>query len=334
MTLVFISCNNESDESGGDKHFKPLPTTNVEKILFVGVKGETPSVYIYDLKQNKYKVFWYKPRETVIDLSVSPDFMKAYFITALSIEEGGTLPLIRKVKLYLVDLKLLRITHIKNFGNTGQIITKWEDENNYTIIMNTIDKVIATDVNQTTQLFNNFGKLLIDESKTFDILKDGFPQPPKTKTNYESPSMRYVIQESAERNAYHLTDRTTKEKDSISSVPLYTNQLSWSYDDKFVTANFYDVNLNNPDGAVTKIDSSSIVIYSLTDKKIQREWNGTGLKNFTLLNDLLLFDSGFGELSELLIYNLKTDEVTNTIHLRGGCGLKNIPGLLVFDVVD
>lgn len=334
LLLIFISCNTDSNESNGDKHFKPVPFQNVEYFLFVGTKSETPSLYKYDLKQNKHKPFWHKPRETVIDLSVSPDFMKAFFITALTIEEGGALPLIRKVKLYLVDLKSSEVKHIMNYGNTGQIITKWEDENNYKIVLNTIDKIIATDINQTTQLFNSFGKLLIDESKTFELLKDGYPQPSKAKVNYESPSMRYSIQESGERIAYYLNDKKTKQQDTLNSQPFFTNQFAWSYDDKFVAANFYDVNLNNPDSTKMIIDSSSIIIYSLADKKIQREWKGNGLKNFTLLNHLLIFDNGFGKQAELVIYNINTDKVINNIIISGGCGLKNIPGLSTFKVND
>jgi hypothetical protein len=325
MILAFVSCNSDSSDSPGDNKYKS-PNADINKFLFVGIADKTPSLYLYDLSQNKYKRFWYQPRENVIDLSVSPDFQKAFFVTALSVEEGGSLPLIRKVKLYLIDLVLMKITHIKKYGNAGQIITNWEDENNFKIVINTFDKIIATDINQTTQLYNSFGKLLVDESKTFDLLKDGYPALPKPKRNYESPSGEYYLQLSGDRQFFLLNERRTNQQDTIKTSKLLTNQFAWSYNEKYLAVNFVSGN--------SVLDTSSILVYSLSNKKVQKEWKGNGIKNFYLLNKLLIFDNGIGQESELIIYNCGTNKVINKIRIKGGCGLKNIPGIRTYDVVE
>lgn len=330
LLLIFNSCKSESSEFRND-NFNPVKI-EAGSILFVGMIGETPSLYTYDIVKNEYQQFWYKPREIVVDLSISPNFMKAFFITALSIEEGGSLPLIRKVKLYLVDLNTMEVTHIKNYGIAGQIITSWEDENNYKIVINTLDKIIATDINQSTQLFNVFGKLLIDETKTFDLLKDGYPQPQKVKKNNESYSKRYFLQVSDDNRTYLLNDRSTNMNDTIASYPLQVNQFTWSYDDKYITANFNYQNIDYSGG--DSMYTSSIIFYSLNNKRIQREWKGPGIKNYYQLNELVIFDNGLGHESELVIYNLETDKVINHIRINEGCGLKNIPGRLTYGVVE
>lgn len=328
--LLFPSCNNDgSDNSYEENH--NLIGSDIENFLFVGIAGETPSIYSFDLSSHKHKKFWYKPRENVIDYSVSPDFKKAYFLTALSIEEGGSLPLIRKLKLYLIDLKTSEVKHIKNFGNVGQVITNWEDDNTYGIIINTFDVLIATELNQTKQLYNSFGKLLIDESKTFDILKDGFPVTSRVKKNLESPSGRFLIREDADKKIFLLNDKTTNQIDTVKSDSMFISDFRFSDNIKYLIVNFLSGESNQ---GFNNSDSSLTLVYSLTNKKNIREWKNKGKSNFMLINQYLVFDTGIGTESKILIYNFSEDKVIHSINIRGGCGLKNIPGKIIYNVVD
>jgi hypothetical protein len=328
--VIFISCNNDSSDERFSEDFNS-DENDVSHFIFVGIAGETPSLYSFDFSSLKHKKFWYKPRENVIDYSVSPDFQKAYFLTALSIEEGGSLPLIRKLKLYLADLRTSEVKHIKNFGNVGQIITTWEDENTYRIILNTFDIFIATELNQVKQLYNGFGKLLIDESKTFDILKDGFPATYRMKKKYESPSGRFVIKEDPDRQFFLLDDKTTKQVDTLGTDSMFINDFWFSPNDRYVVANFVSGEINP---LINNVDSSLTLIYSLSNKKNIRVWTQKGKSNFMLINRYLVFEKGSGTESKILIYDIKEDKVIHSINIRGGCGLKNIPGVVVYDVVD
>ncbi len=328
--VIFISCNNDSADDRYSEDFNSNENY-ISHFIFVGIAGKTPSLYSFDLSTHKHKKFWYKPRENVIDYSVSPDFQKAYFLTALSIEEGGSLPLIRKLKLYLADLRTSEVKHIKNFGNVGQIITAWEDENTYRIIINTFDTFIATELNQVKQLYNGFGKLLIDESKTFDILKDGFPSTFRMKKKYESPSGRFIIKEDSEKKFFLLNDRTTKQVDTLKADSMYISDFEFSRSDNYIVARFVS---GEPNTVTNSVDSSLTLIYSLSNKKNIREWKHKGISNFIIINRFFVFDMGSGTESKILVYDVRADKVIHSINIRGGCGLKNIPGVVVYDVVD
>ncbi|QQS36319.1 MAG: hypothetical protein IPM56_19100 [Ignavibacteriales bacterium] len=329
--IIFSSCEKSPDTN---EFVNDPDSIGLSSFLFVGIIGETPSLYKYDFETGKYKKFWYKPRENVIEYSVSPDFKKAFFFSALSIEEGGSLPLIRKVKLYLADLTTFEVKHIKNYGNVGQVITSWEDENTFKVILNSFDIIVATELNQTTQLYNSFGKLLIDESKTFDIIKDGFPSPLKNKKYFESPSGRFKVTPDDNKMTLVLNDLKTNQVDEFGSDSLFNHQVSFNPNEKFLIANFFSESDLMLSRSPEPVDTSSIIVYSLSNKKLQREWKGSGPKNFFAAGDYLVFDDGIKNTSSIIIYNLGEDKIVTTIKVNSGCGIKNIPGVTIYDVVD
>ena len=40
-----------------------------------------------------------------------------------------------------------------------------------------------------------------------------------------------------------------------------------------------------------------------------------------------MFDDGFKQKSKIFIYNLRSDRLTDSIKVSGGCGLKSIPAI-------
>jgi hypothetical protein len=68
-----------------------------------------------------------------------------------------------------------------------------------------------------------------------------------------------------------------------------------------------------------------LVIFDIKKEKTLKIFDDDGYKNFVLIGDFLIFDSGFGKDSNVIIYKLNPLEEVNTIKINGGCGLRNIP---------
>ena len=105
------------------------------------------------------------------------------------------------------------------------------------------------------------------------------------------------------------------------------NQIEWTPENKYLIFSTINITPRNNTLYSKKPETAKIFIYSIPDKKIIKEWNGGGFKNFILLKDLLIFDDGFSKKSSIKIFDLKTLQITNSIRIKGGCGIRNIPSI-------
>ena len=75
--ILFSSCGddnqNDVDEVNLNKEIENARLTELSEIYFVGNYAGNLSVYKYDYKTDKSKVFWHSNDERVIDLLISPD---------------------------------------------------------------------------------------------------------------------------------------------------------------------------------------------------------------------------------------------------------------------
>ncbi len=58
------------------------------------------------------------------------------------------------------------------------------DNDRFTLVINSIDKTIASYVNKNIQVYNRFGKLLSDNTEVYDLTKDGYPITKLPAINY------------------------------------------------------------------------------------------------------------------------------------------------------
>ena len=326
--LLLIFCLSACDSVDNQKKSaaKITDTTssiNVNSFLFLTEWFNKVGVYKYDLSTKKYSPVWWHPRENVIMLVYKPGNFPAYFFTAQRMGERANFPLFSRLKLFIISADLSETKQIDRLGNGLQFTARWNSDNNLEVIYTSVDKSIASYINQYTKVYDHYGKLIDSDLKTFDIEKSGFPQllPPQNKTL--SPSGNFGV--SFREDSVYLK---TAGSDSIRFIAVMghnMNKISWSDDEKFLLIS--TLNLENQTTKTKKPETSELFIYSLSADSLVDVFGGAGLKNFFSTNDLLIFDDGFGKNSVINIFNLNKQTIVDSIKTKEGCGLVVIPQL-------
>jgi hypothetical protein len=318
--MIFISCEKESSYNESLKDYQStIETTSSKKIenfFFVGQAGSEAGLYKYNLKNNKYEPFWSVPKESVIQLSYCDNLEYAFFITVRKLGTKQGVPFIRRIKLYSLDLKQSSVDLISEIGDAVQLYAYWLD-NNYKIQFTQFDMKISSYINKINQIYSPFGKLLKEEIEIFDFIKDGYPQFEIKRTSLISPSGNFGITQSAD--SVFLSIAGAVDKVFIDSTAGKINKTKWSSDERytFFTANHVGEN-------ELKRIPNTIYVYDVVNQRILMRKDGEDKINFFIVNDLLIYDTGYNYQSSISLYNYKKNENVSRIQIRGGCGIINI----------
>ncbi len=328
--LIFSAgCNQKTGQKPWLNNNKKIAqnTIGVRSFIFVGMKADRPAIYRFDFKSGKSKLFWYKPDESVVSLLYSSDKKFAFFVTALSYGKSGASFYIRNAKAYLINLQTLNINFISSLGDGIQLFTSMGVDNSFKVIINSIDKKIATYLNQNTKIFNTYGKLVYNKTETYNLAKNGYPVPQKQNLKINSPDNKYsikVIEDSAYTEIY-LADGIKNTRSLIAGTTQKLNDIAWN-DDKYIFLSTIDLSKGNKSLWSKSPETSKLFIYSIGINKILKSWDGSGIKNFLLLNHYLIFDDGFGNRSVIYVFDYKRLKLIKNIKIAGGCGINKIPG--------
>jgi hypothetical protein len=297
--------------------------SDFNSFLFLTEWFDKVGVYKYEIEKKKYSPVWWHPRENVVLLVYKPGNFPAYFFTAQRMGERANFPLFSRLKLFIISPDLSETKQIDKLGNGLQFTARWNSDNNLEVIYTSVDKTIASYINQYTKVYDHYGKLIDSDLKTFDMEKSGFPEllPPRNKTL--SPSGNFGV--SFREDSVFLK---TAGSDSIRFIVVMEhnlNKISWSDDEKFLLIS--TLNLENETTKTKKPETSELFIYSLSADTLVDVFGGSGLKNFFSTNDLLIFDNGFGNNSVINIYNFNKQAVVDSIRTKEGCGLVAMPQL-------
>jgi hypothetical protein len=332
LAVLIIGCRDNRqkppDLIQAKKEGQVVKPEKFDSFLFVGMIVHKPGIYKFDMIRKKRREFWSNYNEQVVELSYSPDRKTAFFLTAGHFGKRSFLPYITRVRLYLIDISTYKVKFIKNLGNGVQVFTQWDSNSNFKVIINRADKIVPTYINQQTYIYNLFGKELFNEVQTYDLTKNPYPRPSKSKLNYNSPEGNYkLINQSADSTNVYLEDNQTNSINFITSNGQQLNEFAWSYDENYLIFSTIDITVGNKTLGTRVPATSSLYIYNIRQKKIVKEWGGNGVKNFFIKNDFLILDNGFEEKSSITIINYRTLKVYEVIKLRSGCGLRDIPEL-------
>jgi len=330
IVLFCAGCNKRVEETVPKKPGKTettlKPKERFDNFIFVGKVIHQPGLYKYDFVKKKSKEFWSNFDEKVVELSYSPERKSAFFITAGHYGKKNIFPYITRVKVYLVDLDSSKIKLIKRVGNGIQVFVHWENSNNFKVVINRINKIVATYIEQQTFIYNTFGKELLNETKTYDLTESGYPRPAANPVNYLSPFKNYqLINESPDSTNLYLNNIREDEIELVYSNSQQLNKFRWALGEKYFIFSTVDLSAKNKTISTQAPFTSGLYIYDISQKKIINKWEGAGIKNFFIVNDLLIFDDGFGANSTITIFNLETMTQHDSLKINGGCGLKNIP---------
>jgi hypothetical protein len=324
FTAVLMSCkksnNRDIDEDNLNQEIAKAQLTNFSGFYFVGNYAGNPSVYRYDYTADKFKVFWYSVDERVIDLLISPDYKTAYFITKRKQRLKSSKPAIEQGRLYRIDFDVKKVESITRLEEGIQVIPFWTNDDRFTLVINAIDKTIASYVNKNTQVYNRFGKLLSDNTEVFDLTKDGYPITKLPSLNFKSPNNLFTVVEKNDSIFINQQKSNSEIKTDLASKEII--KVGWADNNKQLVLLLKSLNFTkqNPKEA----DKSFLAVYDLQKKKTVKMFNAGNYNHFVLIGDFLIFDNGFSKDSYIEIFKLETLSNYRSIKISGGCSLGNI----------
>lgn len=332
LALLLAGCNGNADHPGGS----PVPAADSSAVktvpdkfddfIFVGMIEHKAGLYKYDFATKKYSRFWSNYNEQVVELSYSPDKKKAFFLTAGHYGKKNIFPYITRVKLYEINIDSQKVKFIKRIGKGIQVFTQWEDNNNFKVVINRIDEIVATYIRQQTYIYNVFGKELLNETEIFDLTKSGYPRPAHKPDDFNSPSGKFtLLNKGQDTTQVYLVDHQLGEQFYITGNSQQINKFTWPLNEKYLVFSTIDLGIKNKSIGSGEEETSTLVIFDNRAHKILKQWRGSGVKNFYIRNEFLIFDNGFLNNSEIIIFNLNTMRQFDNIKIRRGCGLRNIP---------
>ena len=232
--ILFSSCSddnqNDVDEDNLNKEIENAKLSEFSGFYFVGNYAGRPSIYRYDHETDKYKVFWHSDDERVIDLLISPDNKSGYFITKRKQRLKSSQPAIEKGRLYRIDFEVKKVESITQLEDGIQIIPFWMDNDRFTLVINSIDKTIASYVNKNIQVYNRFGKLLSDNTEVYDLTKDGYPITKMPAINITSPNELFTVVE--KNDSIFVRQQKSQKEIKTGFLSTKIQQLAWAENNK------------------------------------------------------------------------------------------------------
>jgi hypothetical protein len=326
FSFLLASCGKNKKEEP-----EPQVKRNLSSFIFVGMAKHHAGLYKYNAGNNSYSVFWESREEKVSELSYSDNHNSAFFLTAIKEGKQGIFPFIKGARLYVIPDSTSKPEFVEEIGSGLQVFSRWESETVFRIVLNSWDKKVSTYINQKTIIFNTFGRILREETKTYDITTDGYPRLSQIKPDSLSPAGRFKVDYSqGKADSLFLFDNKSNNKYYIKTLKKPVKEISWSDSRNYIFISTLDVTASNKSIFTNSPNTSSLYIYSVPEKKIIKEWTGGGYKNFFTVGEFLIFDDGFRRNSSIYIYNYKDDKIIDHIKIKGGCGLRGIPEIPKF----
>lgn len=322
--LFAISCNNKqkinvNDRIDSTEVHDTVPIKKRDHFLFVGKYYGKPGVFQYNIQEQKYEPVFAVQKESVISLNYSRNLNSIFFLTAGKSGTRSGLPFVNKIKFYRINPGNQTVEMIKDFGSGSQLLAQWNDDGNYEVIITSIDKTVSSYFDVAKKVYNTFGRLIDEKTETYDIINDGYPSLVPNRSSTVSPSGKYGI--ALVNDSIFLKTAGEDNLQFITIVNYEINKVSWNNDEDFLF--FSTITRYNKSVNIQK--QSELFVYSIIGDSLISEWEGTGAKNFITFNNLLVFDDGLNYRSIINIYNYKQNELFETVRVRGGCGLVNIP---------
>jgi hypothetical protein len=202
-----------------------------------------------------------------------------------------------------------------------QITARWNDDGNLEVVFTEIDKTDPTYINRHIKTFDSYGKLFNDELEVYDLVADGFPELLPKRNPTVSGSGSYGI--SAIGDSVFLKSAETDSLRLITEVNHSINKIYWHDEEQYVF--FSTLDLNADQKKTKRPETSELFVYSIIEDTVVADWKGAGVKNFLVIDSLVVFDNDFGKNVSINIYDYINNNMIGNVNFKGECGLFYIP---------
>ena len=298
-----------------------------EKVIFAGMLGKRTGLYIYDAIKNNHSEFWRFDEQDVVEILYSSNMKSVYVLTAKHKGKKGPFPFIDDVKLFLIYPDSGTVKQVGDIGSGLQVFASWVSDSVFQVYLHSMDVTAAKYVEQKMWNYDLHGKKLSEVAKKFYLDKEAFPLFPSVVKKLQSPDKIFSILsiDSAQTKIFLIDHSKNNEQVLIAEERQKLNSVSWSNDGQFLIFSTIDITPMNETLYDEEPQTSKLFIYSLSQKKILKKYEGSGLKHLFLNGSSVMFDSDFGNKAKIFIHSLITNIIKDSLKVSGGCGLRNIP---------
>jgi len=317
--------NNTGSENEGSGSSGGNPVASHDGFYYVALDGKRPALYYRKFSETSAEIVWSKNDESVIEVVYSQDKNSVFFLSTSAYGKDGVLPYFRKLKVYRFDYNTpekVRMcseagdcVNYKLFTSVGNLLQ---------LETNTFTSPEHIMVKNKVHIFDKDGTTVEQKTKTVDITKDGFPQLTKPKLQNVSDDGKYAILLSKD-NFIILKEINKSGYKDIKQTAKTISQVGFTPDNSAAVVSTVDITPGNETLYEKEPDTAELLLYLIKEKKVQFQIKGSGYKRFMIFGHILVYENGFGEKSEIIIYSIKDSKEVSRIKVKGGCGLLNIP---------
>jgi hypothetical protein len=294
-------------------------------LLFVSRDEERTSVYSFNLVNKKITQVWGDWGEDVVSMEQSPDKNICFFLTVNGYGKKSSMSYLNDARLYNFNREQDRIKMVEYLRSGIQYYSYWNAKNRFMTSFTSLDSSNNQNVNQSIAVYDTAGGRVQYIQKKFNLLKDGFPNPPKRKLDYTSTMNKYIVfgKEGKEKEKEIYIKRTyTEEGYLIVKTKGDLSDIAWSNDDKYLFFIYSDVKEIPKKKPKTE---RFLIIYDADSKKIIRKFDSKDFRFLSVFGRLLAIENGSGADSEIMLYDYLKDDIFQDLSINGGCAIKNLP---------
>ncbi|NUN09434.1 MAG: hypothetical protein HUU54_09690 [Ignavibacteriaceae bacterium] len=324
---VFTGCDQPKNEAGGEQ--QELSDTSYSSpagsFYFVAQFEGKNALYSHPLEGGENEIIWSSRTESVVEVLYSPDMRRLYFITSPDYGKRGVFSYFSKLKLYFMETAAdKKVTQLVQPGDCVNYRLFFENEDMLKLEINMFADNEHKSVKHTEWVFDAAGKNLEKKDNIVDITVEGFPQLGKPPIDFVSADGKYSLAINKEEMVV-VKELSQRGYDEIIKADKPLSRIGFSATNDKVVFTKVDVSPSNETLYDESPQTSELIVYSILNKKIGMHVKGSGLKNFIIMGDILIYDDGFGPKSEIAVINLKTLKELKRFSVKGGAGLFNIP---------
>lgn len=294
-------------------------------ILFVSRDEDRVSIYSLNLSGKKIESVWGDWGEDVISLEQSQKKDICYFLTVNGYGKKSSLSYLTDSRLYYFNRSQDKIKMVDYLKNGIQFYSYWNARNGFMTSFASLDSASNQSVVQDIAIFDTTGKKVQSTSKSYNLLKDGFPNRPERKLDYTSTMNKYIIFSKKDKDlgtGIYLKRTYTKEEYPLANTEGNLVDIAWSSDDKYLFFIYSDKKFLTRKKTKTEL---FLVIYDADSKKIIRKFDQQDFRFLSVYGRLLAVETGSGADSKIMFYDYIKDEIYLDLSINGGCSIRNLP---------
>lgn len=294
-------------------------------VLFLSRYLDRPSVFNFNLITKVTELEWSEAGSKVVTLNHGEDHNSFFIVTSSRYGMRSGLKYIYDARVLLIKREEEQNSELALLGNGVQLYTLWENRDTLKVNLTFIDSVDSRIAVQKIYSFDRNGKAGKIQKRSFDIITEGFPAPPKRLPLEISPNNRFRFREvSSPGESYiYLRDFNEKSEQLTVSTDLKIIDGRWSDDGNYLY--IVAVSAVNRTQKLKPGATGELFIIDAVNKKLVRKFSGFRYENLLVHGKLLFFDERSDRNAQIKVYDSKHDKILHTITMFGGCGLNNLP---------